>query len=115
MDTKIQQYIAKQKSPLKEVLIKLRGLFLKILPDPEEKSQWGAITYSNGKFYIAAMKTRVHSGFAIGGLSEEEIQNFEGGGKTMRHIKINSLEEINEKKLTRLIKLVDQKVTCKAC
>jgi len=58
------------------------------------------------------MKNRVHVGFAINGLSKEEIGLFEGSGKTMRHIKIHSLEEIDEKKLVKLIGLVDQKSIC---
>jgi len=54
----------------------------------------------------------VHVGFAINGLSKEEIRLFEGSGKTMRHIKIHSLDDIDEKKLVELIQLVDKKTTC---
>ncbi len=39
----------------------------------------------------------------------------QGSGKTMRHIKINSLKEIDEKKLIELIKLVHKKVSCGSC
>jgi len=59
------------------------------------------------------MKNRVHVGFAITGLNSDEIGLFEGSGKTMRHIKIPTLENIDEKKLVRLIKLVDEKAICK--
>jgi hypothetical protein len=58
------------------------------------------------------MKNRVHVGFAINGLSNEEIKLFEGSGKTMRHIKIHSLDEIDKERLIKLIKLVDEKATC---
>lgn len=58
------------------------------------------------------MKNRVNIGFAINGLSKEEIGLFEGSGKTMRHIKIHSLEDIDEKKPVKLIKLVDKKAIC---
>jgi hydrogenase maturation factor len=61
------------------------------------------------------MKNRVHVGFAITGLNEEEISLLEGGGKTMRHIKIPTLENIDEKKLVKLIKMVDKKAICKPC
>jgi len=37
---------------------------------------------------------------------------FEGSGKTMRHIKIHSIDDIDEKKLVELIKMVDKKTTC---
>ena len=61
------------------------------------------------------MKNRVHVGFAITGLNKEEISLFEGNGKTMRHIKIPTLEKIDEKTLVKLIKIVDKKAICKPC
>jgi hypothetical protein len=115
MDKKVNDYIEKQKSPQKEILKKLREIFQKTLPICEEKMMWGVVTYSGGKFYIAAMKTRVHVGFSINGLNNTEISFFEGNGKTMRHIKINSLNEIDEKNLIKLIELVDKKTICKTC
>jgi hypothetical protein len=38
---------------------------------------------------------------------------FEGSGKTMRHIKIPTLEGIDEIKLVKMIELVDKKASCK--
>ena len=115
MDKQVNEYIEKQKSPQKEILQKVRKIFQKTLPSCEEKSAWGVVTFAGGKFYIAAMKNRVHVGFAINGLNKEEIGLFEGSGKTMRHIKIHSLEDIGEEKLVKLIKLVDKKTICKPC
>jgi hypothetical protein len=112
MKNDADNYIEKQKSPQKEILKKLRIIFHKNLPNCQEKMMWGVITYNEGKFYIAAMKNRVHVGFAINGLSEKEIGYFEGTGKTMRHIKIPTLEDFDEKKLAKLIKLVDKKAKC---
>ena len=62
-----------------------------------------------------SMKNRVHVGFAINGLNKEEISMFEGSGKIMRHIKINSLDDIEVNKLVQLIKMVDKKAICKPC
>ena len=115
MDKQVGEYIKKQKSPQKEIIQKVRDIFLKTLPDCEEKSAWGVIALAGGKFYIAAMKKRVHIGFAINGLDKEEIDLFEGSGKTMRHIKIHSLKDIDEKKLVKLIKLVNKKSICNQC
>ncbi len=106
-------YIEKQKSPQKEILLKVRKIFQETLPNCEEKMAWGVVTFSSGKFYIAAMKTRVHVGFAVTGLSENEINLFEGSGKTMRHIKIPSLESIDKKRLKEMIEMVDKKAICK--
>ena len=115
MDQNVKTYIEKQKSPQKEILQELRKIFLETLPNPEEKMAWGVVTFAAGKFYIAAMKNRVHVGFAITGLSEDEIGLFEGKGTTMRHIKIPTLESIDENRLVKLIKMVDKKAICKPC
>ena len=115
MDNQVNEYIKKQKSPQKEIIQKVRNIFLKTLPNCEEKKAWVVIVFAGGKFYIGAMKNRVHVGFAINGLNKEEIGLFEGSGKTMRHIKIHSLEDIDVKKLVKLIKLVDKKTICNQC
>ncbi len=115
MNKEVDDYIKKQKSPQKEILQKVRKIFQKTLPTCKEKMMWGVVTFAEGKFYIAAMKNRVHVGFAITGLNKEEISMFEGSGKTMKHIKIPTLEEIDEKTLIKLIKMVDEKAICKPC
>jgi hypothetical protein len=114
MDKKVTEYIDKQKSPQKEILRRLREIFHETLPNFNEKSTWGVVTFANDKFYIAAMKNRVHVGFAISGLSKEEIKLFEGSGKTMRHIKIHSFDEIDKEKLVKLINLIEKKAICQS-
>jgi len=115
MDKQVNDYIEKQESPQKEIIQKIRKIFQKTLPIPKEKMRWGVITFASGKFYLAAMKHRVHVGFAITGLNKDEIRLFEGTGKTMRHIKIPTSENIDEKKLIKLIEMVDQKAICTPC
>ncbi len=115
MDKKVQEYIDKQKSPQKEIILKLREIFFDILKNCDEKYGWGVIVLRGGKFYIAAMKERVHVGFSILGLDKEEIKFLEGAGKTMRHIKISDLTSIDETKLKKMIKLVDKKAKCVEC
>lgn len=108
----IDKYISKQKSPKKDIMIRVREIIVKTLPDCDEKMAWGVVTFADKKFYLAAMKDRVHIGFAITGLSKKEIDLFEGSGKTMRHIKIDSVEDIDEKKLVKLIRMVAKKAVC---
>jgi len=112
MDKQVNEYIEKQKSPQKEILQKVRKIFQNTLPTSIEKMRWGVPTFAEGKFYIAAMKNRVHVGFAITGLNKEEIRLFKGSGKTMRHIKIRALEDIDENSLVNLIEMVDKKASC---
>ncbi|MBN1263444.1 MAG: DUF1801 domain-containing protein [Candidatus Pacebacteria bacterium] len=115
MDKKVKQYIDKQKSPQKEIIMAVRKIFFKTLKNCEEKYGWGVIVLCRGKFYIAAMKNRVHVGFSIIGLDKEEIKFLEGGGKTMRHIKIPDLVSIDEVELKKLIELVNKKAKCVKC
>ena len=115
MDSKVAEYMHKQKSPLKEIIEEVREIFKKTLPMYEERMTWGVIALGADKFYIAAMKNRVHVGFAITGLNKDEVNLFEGSGKTMRHVKIHTLEDIDEKTLAKLIKMVDKKAICKPC
>jgi len=77
--------------------------------------KWGALVYGEGKFYIGVVKYGVNLGFAIKSLSQEEINLFEGQGTTMRHVKITKLEEIDEPKLAKLIKMVHKKAICSSC
>jgi len=112
MDKHVEEYIERQESPQTEILLKIREIFLKTLPNYKEIIAWGVVVFGNDKFYIASMKNRVHVGFAINGLSKEEIRLFEGSGKTMRHIKIHSIDDIDEENLVELIQMVDKKTTC---
>ena len=112
MQKDVEVYINKQKSAQKEMLVRLRQIFIKVLPGCDERIAWGVIVFGKSKFYLAAIKDRVHVGFSIVGLSSDEVSLFEGSGKTMRHIKIHSFEDIDEKRLVDLIRLVDEKTSC---
>jgi len=111
----VDEYIEKQKSPQKEILKRVRKLIQKTFPGCDEEMTWGVPVFAGGKFYIAVLKNRVHVGFAINGLSKKEIGLFEGSGKTMRHIKIHSLESLDEEKLANLIEIVGKKAFCQPC
>lgn len=105
----VDEYIQKQISPKKEILTKLRKIILKTFPKIKEEFKLGVPWY--GKYYLVSLKDHVNIGFAIGGLSKEEIDLFEGKGKTMRHIKINSVKDIDEKHIVKLLKIA-KKAKC---
>lgn len=107
MNKKVDDYIEKQKSPQKEICQRLRNIILKTFPGIEEEIKLGVLWYE-GKYYIVALKNYVNLGFSLKGLSSKEIGLFEGGGKTMKHIKIRSLEAIDEEKIVELLKVVKE-------
>jgi hypothetical protein len=108
MNKAVEEYIEKQKSPQKEICQKLRTIILKTFPDIKEEMKMGVPWYE-GKYYIVALKDHVNLGFSLMGLSKKELKLFEGGGKTMKHIKFYSLKEIDEKKIIKLMKLIKKK------
>ena len=107
MNEAVDDYINKQKSPQKEICQKLREIILKTYPDIEEK-MWVGVPWYEGRYYIVALKDHVNLGFAIQGLSENELDLFEGKGKTMRHVKFYSVEDIHEKQIVTLLKVAEK-------
>jgi hypothetical protein len=107
--SKVDDYINRQPSPQREICQRLRELISKTLPGVKEEMMWGVPAFAGGKFYIVALKDHVNLGFSIKGLTKEEIALFDGGGKTTKHIEVASLEAIDEKRITGLLKLVNKK------
>ncbi|MDX1798714.1 MAG: DUF1801 domain-containing protein [Candidatus Lokiarchaeia archaeon] len=105
MDKKVTEYIEKQKSPYEEICRKLREIILNTFPDIIEEMKYGVPYYGN-KYYIVALKSHVNLGFSITDLTKDEIALFEGSGKTTRHVKIKTFEEIDEKEIIKLLKIV---------
>ncbi|MGD9142301.1 MAG: DUF1801 domain-containing protein [Dehalococcoidia bacterium] len=106
MSNAVDDYISKQPSPQKEILRELRALILKTFPDAGEEMKWGVPAFSDGKFYIVALKDHVNLGFSTAGLTKDEIALFDGGGKTTKHIQIASVDEIDEERIANLLELV---------
>jgi len=111
MSDKVEGYVKKQNSPQKEVVQKLRTIILKTLPGIKEELKMGVPWYE-GKFYVVALKSHVNLGFSVQGLSEQEMTVFEGKGKLMRHIKFYSIDEVDEVKVAKLLRLVSEKSSC---
>ena len=107
MTKEVDDYITKQKSPQKEICQRLRDIILETSPNIKEEMKLGVPWYE-GKYYIVALKNYVNLGFSLKGLSSNEVRLFEGGGKTMKHVKIRSLEEIDEEKIVALLKVIKE-------
>lgn len=110
MNEEVEDYIRKQKSPQREICRKLREIITTTYPALEEK-MWLGVPWYEGRYYIVALKDHVNLGCAVQGLSEDELRLFEGKGKTMRHIKLYSLADIDEREIVNVLKIVE-KATC---
>ena len=112
MNKEVNDYIKKQKAPQREICQKLRRIIINTLPNIKER-MWVGVPWYEGKYYIVALKDHVNLGFAIKGLSKKELELFEGSGKTMRHIKIRSLKDVNKKQIVKLLKVAKRaKCSC---
>lgn len=105
MAISVKEYIEKQNSPQNEICKELRDIILRTFPDIKEEMKLG-VPYYEDKFYIVALKGHVNLGFSIEGLSDKEISFFDGGGRTTKHIRIYTPEEIDEKRIKQLLRLV---------
>ncbi len=105
MKKEIRQYLDKLPSPQKEICEEVRKIIIKACPELEELMKNGVPSYED-KYYIVGLKDHVNIGFLIEGLSAEELSLFEGKGKLMRHIKIYSLDEIDEERIVKLLNVV---------
>jgi hypothetical protein len=106
MDKKVDEYIEKIKSPQREICNKLRKIIFKNFPGIKEEMKWGVPSYNNEKFYFVALKTHVNLGFSLKHLSNEEKSLFDDVAKTMGHIEIDSLKNLNEKRIIKLMKMI---------
>jgi hypothetical protein len=109
MTATIDDYFYKQASPQKEICQALRTLIVKTFPDAQEEMKWGVPAFADGKFYIVALKDHVNLGFTLKGLTKEDEKLFDGGGKTMKHIEVASLDSIDEERIIGLLKLVGKR------
>jgi hypothetical protein len=109
MTNKIDDYISKQVSPQKEICRALRRLILKTFPDAKEEMKWGVPAFADGNYYIVALKDHVNLGFTLKGLTKEDMALFDGGGKTMKHIEIAELSDMDENRIIKLLKLIDER------
>ena len=106
MNQKVEKYFDQQTLSNRELLIELRSLIMDTIDDCDEDFKWGVPVYDNGRIYTTALKGRVNIGFVVNGLSEKQISTLEGTGKTMRHIKIATLDDIKKYHVKEIIQLV---------
>ncbi len=103
----VDEYIANQSSPQKEILEELRKIVLKTFPGMVEEMKMGVPWYE-GKFYIVGLRDHVNMGFCYNKMLEKYQKELEGKGQYMRHRKFRSLDDIDENLLIDLMKAVQE-------
>jgi putative endonuclease len=105
MDVKVQQYLEKIPPPQKEICLKLREIILHAFPEIKESLKRGVPVFDDGRFEIRVQKNQANLGFSVAGLTKKQLAIFEGSGKTMRRISIRTIDDVDEKKLLKLLKM----------
>jgi hypothetical protein len=83
----------------------LRSIVKKTLPQSEEIVKWGNITYViKGKNLAWIMLYKDHADFGFFRGTELSSKLLEGTGKSLRHIKIQEIKDVNEAEIARLLK-----------
>ncbi|WP_249871802.1 DUF1801 domain-containing protein [Oceanobacillus saliphilus] len=104
----VDQFIEELPDEIQTITDTLRNIILKSSPELKEEFKWSMPNYSyNGLVcYLQASKKHVNLGFHKG--NELEVKDMDellqGNGKTMRHIRIKNMEEINRDSFTILIR-----------
>ncbi|MEM5775964.1 MAG: DUF1801 domain-containing protein [Anaerolineaceae bacterium] len=108
MDAKTQQYLQRQTGPHREIIDEIRSLILTHFPSIRETGMGEGLWYE-GIFYIATVGGHVNLGVGIQGLSQDDPKHFQGKGKTQRHLKFYTPDDVQPEKLLPLLRLVYQK------
>lgn len=95
----VDDYIANVEAGLRPVAEEVRRIILDELPDGEEAIKWSQPTYRvAGKHvaYIKGTKKHVTFGLTEGRQLSDPAGRLEGGGQQMAHMKLTSLDDIDE-------------------
>lgn len=103
----VDPYIKKLPEEIQRIVLALREIILEYSPKRIEEYKWSMLNYSYNGFvcYIQPAKKHVNLGFHKGNELQEMEANdlLQGNGKTMRHIQMKKMEDIQPDILTSLI------------
>lgn len=104
----VDAYFAEQPPEKRVLLEKLRALVDKAVPDAESTIKWGVPFYQrNGKSVCSLAAFKEHVGinfFASPSVLVDPGKKLEGGGKTMRMLKVRSAQDIDSASILRWLK-----------
>jgi hypothetical protein len=102
------RYFAEQPPEKRALLEELRALVKKGVPDAQSSIKWGVPVYQrNGKSICSIAAFKEHVGinfFASPSVLVDPKKKLEGGGKTMRMLKVRSPGDIDRASIQRWLK-----------
>ena len=102
----VDEYIASLDGWKAEVVSKARVIVLDTAPEATEAIKWSQPVYTtNGPcIYIKAFKNSVNFGFWWGVYLEDTHGLLQGSGEKMRHVKLTSVDDIDDQVLSDLVR-----------
>ena len=105
MNQEVTTYIENSKETNQAVLNSLRELIFSLVPNANEQFKWSRPVYTTDKdfCYLKTTKKAVTLGFFEFDKIKTNNHLIEGTGKSMRHIKIKTIEEIEQFGISEMI------------
>lgn len=104
----IDRFFEKQPEKLRPIAERLRALIEEVAPEAESSIKWGMPFYTVGGAMTAAIGGhKSHVNLILAGPPEafkDPKGRLTGDGKTGRHLKLTSLEDLPEKEVRRWLK-----------
>lgn len=106
--TPVDSYFAEQPPEKRALLEKLRALVARAVPDADASIKWGVPFYQrSGKNVCSIAAFKEHVGinfFASPDVLVDPGKKLEGGGKTMRMLKVRTASDIDSASILRWLK-----------
>jgi len=108
MNKEVTKYIKNAFDNQQEVLTELRKLILSVAPNANEQFKWSRPVYGIEKdfCYLKTNKKNVTLGFFEFDKIITNNHLIEGTGKSMRHVKLTNIEEIDDFQIKNMIEEV---------
>ncbi|MDA4134811.1 MAG: DUF1801 domain-containing protein [Thaumarchaeota archaeon] len=99
----VEALVGGLESPNREIVERMRGIVERALPHAVESLKWGQPVYSvKGRNNIRIMLFEDHVNFGLFMGAQLRSKRLEGTGKGLRHVKVYEMDDVDEKKFTRL-------------
>jgi hypothetical protein len=107
MPDPVEEFISQYDPNVQKLALAARALVHRLVPDAEEKllRPWKMVAYGRSKKFcaISPRKAWVNLQFHGGTSLPDSLGLLEGTGKSMRHVKIESLRYLKRKPLAELL------------
>lgn len=98
MNQQVTDYINEASGEQKRIMDRVRELIKESVPNSTEEFKWSRPVYRSGKdfAYLKSAKKYITLGFFNFKKLRDDDNRLEGTGKDMRHVKLTSLNDVDE-------------------